>query len=109
MQPPVSSCSVIHMSNFQCAGLLSQQRQQERLQRQQHDARLQSQGAAPSELASASNSRQSGFMVRLARLGCAISRRDVRRFFRDFDIDDNSIRCYTSAQGSFAPVIVSAC
>ena len=65
---------------------------QERLQRKQHDLRLQEGGAAPSELASAGANRQSGHMVRLARLGCAISRRDVRRFFKDFDIDDNSIR-----------------
>ena len=73
-------------------GLLGQQQQQERMQRQQHDLRVQEQGAAPSELASASASRHTGWMVRIARLGCAISRRDVRRFFRDFDIDDNSIR-----------------
>ena len=73
-------------------GLLERQRQQERLQRAQHDARLAERGAAPSELESAGAARQSGHMVRLARLGCAISRRDVRRFFKDFDIDDNSIR-----------------
>lgn len=34
----------------------------------------------------------SGYMVRVVKLGCAITRRDVRRFFKDFDITDANIR-----------------
>lgn len=33
-----------------------------------------------------------GYMVRVVRLGCAITRRDVRRFLKDFDVTDDNIR-----------------
>lgn len=89
------SMSTIFDKNH-CAGLLTLQRQQERLQRDQHISRMQRrrEGRPPDEPAlEPGPSAQGRFMVRVSRLGSGITRRDVRRFFKDFDIDDDSIRC----------------
>ena len=67
-------------------------RAQERFQRDQHDIQLIRKRTQLSDSPNAATKGHNSHMVRLVRLSSTVSRRDIRRFFKDFDIDDNSIR-----------------
>ena len=67
-------------------------RAQERFQRDQHDIQLIRRRTQLSDSPNAAPKGHNSYMVRLVRLSSTVTRRDIRRFFKDFDIDDNSIR-----------------